>query len=136
MLKATKEIVLEIWNNRQRLIRLSIYDLKSKSAGTLLGSLWYILNPTLQILIYWLVFTVGISAPKPKGDYPYIVWMITGIIPWFFISESMINSMSSIYFYKDILQRTSFPVSLIPLKSVLTSFINHIIAMGMERQCE
>lgn len=129
MFKALKEIVLETWSNKERLIRLSLYDLKSRSSGTILGSLWYILNPTLQILVYWLVFTIGISSPKPRGNYPYIVWMITGIIPWFFISESMMGSMSSIFHYKDILKRTNFPVSLIPLKTVLTSFINHLMAM-------
>lgn len=129
MLRSTIEVIKEIFKNRYRLFRLAVYDLKIQASGTFLGSIWHFLNPALQILVYWLVFSVGLRVAQPTGDYPYIIWMIVGVIPWFFINEAMMNSMNSIFKYKDVLKRTAFPVSLMPIKTIITAFINHLFSM-------
>ncbi len=83
----------------------------------------------MQILIYWLVFAVGLNSASPKGGYSHIIWMIAGIIPWFYISNVLMGSTVSIYAYSGILKRMSLPMSIVPVKTVIASFLSHITAM-------
>src|SRR5690625_6646906 len=43
--------------------RLSVYELKSKNKNNYLGMAWEVLNPVIQILIYWFVFGTIIQRP-------------------------------------------------------------------------
>ena len=124
-----KTVLSEIINNRYRLLRLANYELKKQNTETVLGFLWNFLNPALQIFVYWFVFAIGLKAATPQGDYPYIIWMIVGIIPWFYISTALMSTMSSIIAYGGILKRITFPMAIVPIKSVISAFIAHIWAM-------
>lgn len=126
-----KYIVCECWKNRYRLIKLSIYELKVRNSGTWFGFLWNFLNPALQIFVYWFVFAIGLKTSAPKEGYSYLIWMIMGIIPWFYISEAMNGSTMAIYSFLDVLKRMRFPVAIVPVKTVLTALLSHIMAMAV-----
>lgn len=129
MLNAAKTVIKENFHNRKRLIRLAQYESKSQNNGTWLGVLWNILNPVLQIFVYWFVFETGLQVKTPKDGLPYIVWMVVGIIPWFYISTSLQTSAISIYSFSGILKRVYIPLSIVPVKSVLAGFITHLWSM-------
>lgn len=124
-----KTVLSELYKNRYRLIRLAGYELRSQYNGTMLGFLWNFINPALQILVYWFVFAIGLNAAPPRGDYPYIIWMIVGIIPWFYISNVLMASNMSIYGFSGILKRMYIPLSVVPIKTVVSGVIGHIWAM-------
>lgn len=129
MFSAIKTVILECWSNRQRLLRLANYELKAQNNGTVFGFLWNFFNPALQILVYWFVFSIGLQVHAPKGEYPYLIWMIVGIIPWFYISASLQTSAMSIYSYSGVLKRVYLPLSIVPIKTVFSGFIGHIWSM-------
>ena len=129
MINAVKTVVQENVRNWKRLVRLAQYELKSQNSGTMLGFLWNFLNPVLQIFVYWFVFAIGLNASPPRGGYPYIVWMVVGIIPWFYINAVLMGTSTSIYAYSGVLKRMPFPMSLVPVKTVLANFIGHVWAM-------
>lgn len=122
-------IVRECWQNRYRLWRLSAYDVKVRNSGTLFGFLWNFLNPALQIFVYWFVFAIGLRSSAPKEGYSYLIWMIFGIMPWFFINNAIMGSITSIVGFRGVLKRMKFPVSIVPAKAVLSAFIEHLWAM-------
>lgn len=122
-------VIQECWQNRYRLLTIAIYDLKVKNSGTWFGFLWNFLNPALQIFVYWFVFAVGFNTAAPKGEYSYLIWMVMGIIPWFYISEALNASTMAIYSFLDVLKRMRFPVAIVPVKTVLSALITHIMAM-------
>lgn len=129
MFQSVKIVLNENWKNRYRLLRLANYELKSQNSGTMFGFLWNFLNPALQIFVYWFVFAIGLRQASPQDDYPYIIWMIAGIIPWFYISGAMQSCSTSIYTYSGILKRMKFPLAIVPIKTVLSHFIGHIWAL-------
>jgi len=128
-LPSVLEIICECWKNRYRLWTLAVYDVKVRNSGTWFGFLWNFFNPMLQIAVYWFVFSIGLNTASPKGEYSYLVWMVTGIIPWFYISEAMQGSTMAIYGFQDVLKRMRFPVGIVPIKTVLSAFITHVMAM-------
>ena len=52
------EYLREIWRRRDYLVQVPLNDLRSQNAHTLLGSIWLVLNPLLQVGVYFLVFGV------------------------------------------------------------------------------
>ena len=112
-------------------MRLADYELKAQNNGTVFGFLWNFLNPALQIAVYWFVFAIGLNTRPPFGIYPYIIWMMVGIIPWFFISTAMQSSALSIYSYSGILKRIYLPLAIVPVKTIVSAFIGHIWSMAV-----
>lgn len=129
MIDAIKTVAVENWTNRKRLLRLANYELKAQNNGTVFGFLWNFFNPALQIAVYWFVFAIGLNTQPPKGQYSYIIWMIVGIIPWFFISNALQASAMSIYGYSSILKRMYLPLSIVPVKTIVSALIGHIWSM-------
>jgi len=129
MINEIKIIFFENWSNRYRLFRLANYELIRQNSGTLLGGLWHFLNPILQILVYWFVFAIGLNAAPPRDGYSYLIWMIVGIIPWFYMSGAMMSATTCIFNYSSIITRMYMPLSIIPVKTVLAELIGHFWAM-------
>ena len=82
----------DIYQNRKLLLQFSINDFKSRYAGSFLGILWAFINPLFTVLIYWLVFGVGLKAQMIDAKYPFIVYLVTGMIPWFFFSDAFAST--------------------------------------------
>lgn len=129
MVDNIKTVVKELYLNRYRLVRLANYELMSQYRGTMFGFLWNFLNPALQVFVYWFVFVIGLNSAPPRGGYPYIIWMIVGIMPWFYISGVLINSTTSIYNFSGVLKRMYVPFSIVPIKTVISGVIGHLWAM-------
>ena len=122
-------IFVELWKNRMRMIRISLYDYTLANKDSYLGKLWSILNPLIQIGTYWFVFGVGIRNNKPVGNHPFLPWMLCGLIPWFFISQGVVNGASSIYSKSGTALKLKYPISTIPFGSILVGFYNHLIVL-------
>lgn len=130
-IEAVSTVITENWVNRKRLFRLAVYDLKNKNGGTALGFLWNFINPALQILIYWFVFVIGLRKGSNIGGVPYIIWLVVGIVPWFFINSCTVESNMSILSFRGVLKRMSFPMAVVPIKTVVTNLITHLISMAI-----
>jgi teichoic acid transport system permease protein len=92
-----------------------------------LGVLWQILNPAIQIFIYWLVFGLGIRGGKPIGDIPYLIWLLCGLIPWFFINPSLIQGSNSIFTKINLVSKMKFPVSILPTLTIVSNSVNFFV---------
>ena len=96
MLESLKYVLSQHKDNLYRILSLIKYERLAKNRESKLGSLWDILSPIIQIGTYWFVFGLGIRGGKPVGDIPYMMWMLGGLIPWFFLSACIRNGTSSI----------------------------------------
>ena len=106
--------------------RLSFYEEKSKYTMHYLGGLWQILNPFIQIGVYWLVFGLGIRGGSPVGDTPFLLWLVTGLVPWLFISPTVTQASNSIYAKVNLVSKMNFPVSVLPTIKIIGNSISFI----------
>lgn len=112
--------------------RLSLYEIKSANKNNYLGMAWEIINPLIQVAIYWFVFGYGIRQREPievaDGMYvPFLQWMLPGIIIWFFFYLSTIDASKSIYSRLKMLSKMKFPMSIIPNFVIFSKFYVHIV---------
>lgn len=115
----------ELQLNYKRLFRLAVYENRAKLGDTTFGWIWNILNPSLQILVYWFVFSVGLNMNSING-VPYVIWLTVGLLPWVSISQAMTASAGAINSFSSTLKNIAFPLSLVPAKAVLEAWIEHI----------
>lgn len=121
------QMLKEQWINRKLIISLSAYNLKSAYAGHYLGILWNILQPLLQVAVFYVVFGLGLRGDRGDvGGLPFIVHLITGLFPWMFLS-GMINSLSgSIQSQIGLVTKMKFPSSIL-LSITLVGGIRNLI---------
>ena len=81
--------VAELWRYRELLYFLVWRDLKVKYKMAVLGVLWAFAVPVVSMVIYGVVGrAAGFDQFLPAGT-PYYVWMLTGLLPWLFLSRNI-----------------------------------------------
>lgn len=107
------------------LFSLAKNDFKAKYAGSALGAVWAFVNPVITILIYWFVFQVAFGN-GPVGNVPYVIWLVSGIVPWFFISESWGGATGALIDYSYLVKKVVFRVELLPAVRILSAAFVHM----------
>lgn len=113
-----------LFRDRAILKGLVLKNLKARYAGSLLGIFWAFLNPLLLALTVAFIFSEIIKV-NIKHFYLFI---ISGVLPWFFLANSLQEASTSIPVNAPLLKQFSFPREFIPIASVLSNFI--ILLLG------
>lgn len=114
----------ELLSKRHIIAELTRADFRKKYLGSYLGILWAFVHPTIYIAIVWFVFQVGFQA-QPMNNFPFVLWMLAGIIPWFFFSECLSSATSSIMENAFLVKKVVFSIGMLPLVKILSSLIIH-----------
>ncbi len=109
-----KQIINENIKNIRQTIMLSRVDLIRYYKGTALGYIWALIKPLVTISVYLFAFQVGIRKGAPMDGFPFFLWLISGLVPWFFISDAIISGTMAIRMYRQFATKIKFPVSTIP----------------------
>lgn len=120
-----KKLIRDIYNDRRLLIDLSFKDVRKRFSGTYFGMIWGILQPLMTIVVYWAVFQFGFRSGD-VGEIPYVLWFISGIVVWLFISEAFTFASNSFLEYNYLIQKVKFNVNILPLVKIFSSFYIHI----------
>lgn len=114
----------EIFQYTDMIRNLVKRDLRGRYKGSLLGVLWNFVNPLCQILVYIMVFSLIF---RNDLEY-YYVYLISGMIPWFFFSESVAQGAGCIVYQADMTKKIYFPREVLPITTVTSRFINMLLS--------
>jgi lipopolysaccharide transport system permease protein/teichoic acid transport system permease protein len=117
--------IRDVIRNRRLLIDLVKNDFKSRYLNNYLGVLWAFIQPTITILIFWFVFQVGFKS-APIQNTPFVLWLIAGIIPWFFLAEALGSATNAIIDNSFLVKKVVFRVSLLPIVKIVSALIIHL----------
>jgi teichoic acid transport system permease protein len=113
--------------------RLSLYELKHSNQSNYLGMSWLVINPLIQIFIYWFVFqNIRQSSAveiAPGLKVPYFDWLIVGFILYNYLYQSVIDGSRAIYSRLLMLSKMNFPMSVIPSFVIFSNFYIHGILL-------
>ena len=113
--------------NVPQIIKLSIADLKKTYTGAALGWAWAVIKPIVNIFVYWFAIAIGLRQGGDVNGYPYILWLICGIVPWFFMSDAIIGGTECIRKYSYLVTKMKYPVSTIPTHTNLSKLFIHVL---------
>ncbi|WHY91258.1 ABC transporter permease [Neobacillus cucumis] len=123
------QVIKEQLLNLNLIFRLAVYDVKSMYKMHYLGALWQVLTPFIQIGMYWLVFGLGIRGGAPVGHTPFFLWLLTGLIPWIFISKTINKGSNSVYSNINLVSKMKFPVSVLPSINIVGNSFSFIVML-------
>jgi ABC-type polysaccharide/polyol phosphate export permease len=116
--------------DRRRLIRYLVgADLKRTHVDTLFGQLWWILDPLLQMAVYWVLVSVIFHRDTP--DYP--LFLFAAVLPWKWFSTTLNNATQSVVARQGLIRQIQFPKVVLPVAAVTAgtvSFIFGLLALG------
>lgn len=103
----------------------SVEDFKAKYAGSALGCIWAFLQPMITIVLYWFVFQLGFRS-HPVDEFPFILWLMTGLVPWFFLNEAVVSAAVSLVEYSYLVKKVLFNINILPLVKILSALFVHM----------
>jgi ABC-type polysaccharide/polyol phosphate export permease len=114
---------------------MALQQVRRRYIGTVGGLSWSVLQPLLLVATYWFVFSVGFKVKIGDGSVSFIVYFLTGMAPWFLLSESIAASVVSVSGNAHLIKKVIFPVEALPVSPVITSVIVHagllLIVLGV-----
>ena len=116
---------IDVLRNRRLLLELTKKDFKERYLGSYLGILWAFIQPSITVFIFWFVFQVGFKS-MPVENVPFILWLVCGMFPWFFFSDSLNSATNSILCNSYLVKKVVFRVSLLPLVQIISALIIHM----------
>lgn len=134
MLKLGKEFlrfIKHIISSRNLLLTLAYNDFKEQYLGSYLGVFWAILRPSLFILTIWFIFSVGFKRGSSENDVPFVLFLISGYIPWFFFSEAVVGGMNSVVNNRFLVKKVAFRVSILPIVKIISALFLHFVFIGI-----
>ncbi|NRY60538.1 ABC transporter permease [Clostridium beijerinckii] len=120
------KLLMELWRSRKIILSFAQNDFKQRYAGSIFGVIWGFVQPIFTILIFWFVFQVGFRE-APMEDIPFICWLASGLVPWFFFSEAWLSCSNVFFEYHYLVKKVVFKTSILPMVKVLSSLFVHII---------
>lgn len=115
----------------RQILKLAKSDLIKTYKGAALGWAWAIIRPAITIATYYFAFAVGLRAGKPVGEYSFFLWLIGGIVPWFYISNVFTGGAYSIRKYSYLVTKIRYPVSTIPTFVNLSQLVTHVMVLAV-----
>jgi ABC-2 type transport system permease protein len=100
-------------------------DLKLKYRGSILGFLWSLLNPLLQIAVYTIAFNY-ILRMRTEG---FVFYLMLGILPWTFFVNSAVMSAGAIVDNGGLVKSVFFPRAILPIATVLFNFAQYLLTV-------
>ena len=112
--------------NFKIVMNLAVSDFKKRFVGSYFGIIWMFVQPLATVLVYTLIFQVGFKSVPPVPGVSYVIWLIPGIIPWFYFQDSILQGTQVLYEYNYLVKKIVFNVEMLPLVKLISVFLSHI----------
>ncbi len=126
MFKSFYFFLSDLWQNRSVIVQLTKRDFQSRYLGSYLGLPWAFIKPLAVVAVMWFAFTYGLKIGKIDNTVPFAMWLMIGIIPWFYVSENVTGSVKCLVEYSFLIKNINFRPGIIPLIKILTNSLIHL----------
>ncbi len=119
----------EVWRYRDLLWLLTRRDIVTLYKQTILGPLWYLIQPLLTSALFVVVFTQ--VARLSTDGVPPVLFYMSGVVFWSFFAESLNATSDSFVANADLFQKVYFPRVVVPAARVLAGALKFVIQLAL-----
>ncbi len=112
---------------RRALWLLTKRDLAVRYSTSALGYLWSVIDPLAMAFMYWFVF--GVIFSRSVGEEPYIVFLLSGLLPWMWFNGAVGDSTRAFLRESKLIRSTRIPRSVWIARLVLSKGIEFLAAI-------
>jgi len=111
------------------MISVPVADFRAQNLDTVLGSLWHVVNPLLQVGVYFLVF--GMILRTDRGLDNFLTFLAVGIFTFQFTQRSATKGAKAIVSNEGLIRSIGFPRVILPISSVMAEGLAHLPAVAV-----
>jgi len=115
-----REALVEVAQRRRLIGYLVQADVRKKGADTLLGNLWWVIDPLLQMAVY--VVLVSVVFKRGVEDYPLFIFC--AILPWKWFQTTVQDAITSVTGADRLIRQIQFPKLVLPVASAFAGIVN------------
>ena len=119
----------ELWRYRDLTSLFVRRNITTQYKQTILGPLWYILQPTITVLMYMVVF--GGIAKIPTDGLPQPLFYLSGVCLWQYFSDCLSKTSSTFVSNAGIFGKVYFPRLVVPISTVVSNLLRFAIQLGL-----
>lgn len=119
---------IAVWRARELMYVLAKRDITVRYRQTVVGVLWSVVRPALNVLVFTLVFGVVARLPSQEG-VPYPVLVLSGLMPWTLFSTVLSDMSNSLLINAATVSKTYFPRLLVPLSTIPVNLFDFAISV-------
>ena len=105
--------------------------IKLKYRRSYLGIVWAFIQPVITILVYWFVFSVGFRSGTGDLGVPFVLYLVAGIVPWFFFQDALIGGTNSLLEYNYLVKKVVFKVEILPVIKLISCLFVHVFFVAI-----
>ena len=117
----------DVIKKRRLIADLAKADFRKRFVGSYFGILWMFVQPVVTVAIYYFVFGIGFRNTNPIEGVPYVLWLVPGIVPWFYFSETLNAGTNCLSEYSYLVKKVVFRVEILPVIKMLSCLMVHVI---------
>ena len=110
-------------------MQLALGNVAAQTADTRLGLLWWIVNPLLLSLIYFLVF--GVILGGRRGNPEFLAYLIVGVFSFRFLSQTMAKSANLITGNSKLITSVRMPRLLFPIAATIEAAVGFAVGVAV-----
>ena len=119
----------EVWQYRDLIVLFTKRSFQLTYKQTVLGPLWYVLQPVLMVLVYMVVF--GGIAGIPTDGVPQPLFYLAGTCIWQYFADCLTRTSNTFVTNSDIFGKVYFPRLIMPLSNVISNLLRFGIQFGL-----
>jgi ABC-type polysaccharide/polyol phosphate export permease len=116
----------ELIKRKDLMVYLVLSGLKAQHKNSFLGYFWWLLDPMLNVLIYY--FVVVIVFQRAKGEN-FGVYLVIGMMAWRWLASTVNMAAKSITQQAGIISQVNLPKAQFPIGTVMTQFVNYCFGL-------
>lgn len=112
----------EVWNYRDLLLLFVKRDVITLYKQTILGPLWYLIQPLFTSLIFTLIFNN--LADIPTGDgVPSFLFNLAGVTAWGYFKDCLVGTSDTFKKNENIFGKVYFPRVIMPMSLIISNLV-------------
>jgi lipopolysaccharide transport system permease protein/teichoic acid transport system permease protein len=120
-----RNAITDVWSRRRLIGYMVRADIKKRGVNTVLGNVWWVLDPLITMLIYVLVMTVIFQRSTP--DFP--LFLLSAMVPFKWFTATIGSSTNAVIGKEGLIKQIVFPKIILPVTSDLSQVVSFLFGM-------
>ena len=117
-----------LWHYRDLLSLLVWRDLAARYRQTILGPLWFVIQPLMMTVIFTIVF--GKVAGMPTDGLPHVLFYLCGQLGWNYFAQSLSTGATTLVTNANLFSKVYFPRLVVPLSALVSNLLAFLIQLA------
>jgi lipopolysaccharide transport system permease protein/teichoic acid transport system permease protein len=120
-----RNAVTDVWSRRRLIGYMVRADIKKRGMDTVLGNVWWVLDPLITMLVYVLVMTVIFQRSTP--DFP--LFLLSAMVPFKWFTATLGDSTRAVVGKEGLIKQVMFPKLILPVTDAISQTVSFLFGM-------